>query len=140
DSLALAKDQYMQANLSAHIMNKGQLRTQFRFDMLSKNGAHSYSGTLGRMNASEFNRILFPLLNVEIASGNIRGIRFNVSGTDYRSRGDFRFDYDNLKISLKAEPRSEEHTSELQSRENLVCRLLLEKKKTTEGWVLRPDF
>src|SRR5690606_15082750 len=25
-------------------------------------------------------------------------------------------------------PRSEEHTSELQSRENLVCRLLLEKK------------
>ena len=26
-------------------------------------------------------------------------------------------------------PRSEEHTSELQSRTNLVCRLLLEKKK-----------
>src|SRR5690606_39812354 len=26
--------------------------------------------------------------------------------------------------------RSEEHTSELQSRENLVCRLLLEKEKT----------
>src|SRR5690606_41953336 len=31
-----------------------------------------------------------------------------------------------------AVPRSEEHTSELQSRENLVCRLLLEKKKTYE--------
>src|SRR5436309_8276848 len=28
-----------------------------------------------------------------------------------------------------ADIRSEEHTSELQSRENLVCRLLLEKKK-----------
>src|SRR5207302_11348957 len=28
--------------------------------------------------------------------------------------------------------RSEEHTSELQSRENLVCRLLLEKKKKGE--------
>src|SRR5690606_39504015 len=27
--------------------------------------------------------------------------------------------------------RSEEHTSELQSRDNLVCRLLLEKKKNT---------
>src|SRR5690606_42144985 len=27
--------------------------------------------------------------------------------------------------------RSEEHTSELQSRENLVCRLLLEKRKKT---------
>src|SRR3712207_8063119 len=29
--------------------------------------------------------------------------------------------------------RSEEHTSELQSRQYLVCRLLLEKKKTTNG-------
>src|SRR6266511_4260703 len=30
----------------------------------------------------------------------------------------------------RSAPRSEEHTSELQSRENLVCRLLLEKKKS----------
>src|SRR6478736_7361510 len=29
----------------------------------------------------------------------------------------------------RASPRSEEHTSELQSQSNLVCRLLLEKKK-----------
>src|SRR5690606_42047936 len=33
-----------------------------------------------------------------------------------------------ITISAAGE-RSEEHTSELQSRENLVCRLLLEKKK-----------
>src|SRR5256884_1014407 len=32
-------------------------------------------------------------------------------------------------------PRSEEHTSELQSRLHLVCRLLLEKKKTTHKTV-----
>src|SRR3712207_6865043 len=31
----------------------------------------------------------------------------------------------------REEARSEEHTSELQSRQYLVCRLLLEKKKTT---------
>src|SRR5207302_2623310 len=31
--------------------------------------------------------------------------------------------------SHRVRMRSEEHTSELQSRENLVCRLLLEKKK-----------
>src|SRR3712207_7521359 len=30
-------------------------------------------------------------------------------------------------------PRSEEHTSELQSRQYLVCRLLLEKKKESSG-------
>src|SRR3989475_7276971 len=32
--------------------------------------------------------------------------------------------------------RSEEHTSELQSQSNLVCRLLLEKKKQDEAGVL----
>src|SRR5690606_41316985 len=32
--------------------------------------------------------------------------------------------------AIPAPNRSEEHTSELQSRENLVCRLLLEKKNT----------
>src|SRR2546430_5341000 len=31
--------------------------------------------------------------------------------------------------NLREEARSEEHTSELQSQSNLVCRLLLEKKK-----------
>src|SRR5690349_22450323 len=34
-----------------------------------------------------------------------------------------------LKISEGCDHRSEEHTSELQSRRDLVCRLLLEKKK-----------
>src|SRR3712207_8349511 len=40
---------------------------------------------------------------------------------------------------LKFMPRSEEHTSELQSRQYLVCRLLLEKKNiTTKMTVLLP--
>src|SRR5688500_19460094 len=38
---------------------------------------------------------------------------------------DFRYAY------LSGETRSEEHTSELQSPCNLICRLLLEKKKNT---------
>ena len=36
---------------------------------------------------------------------------------------------DNYITILKMRARSEEHTSELQSRQYLVCRLLLEKKK-----------
>src|SRR5690606_41608898 len=35
---------------------------------------------------------------------------------------------EDLRPDLLLHPRSEEHTSELQSRENLVCRLLLVKK------------
>src|SRR3712207_8349654 len=38
---------------------------------------------------------------------------------------------DQAPLPFGAERRSEEHTSELQSRQYLVCRLLLEKKKKT---------
>src|SRR2546422_6182678 len=38
-----------------------------------------------------------------------------------------------LRSRLQAGERSEEHTSELQSRLHLVCRLLLEKKKKTKA-------
>src|SRR3712207_8101276 len=37
----------------------------------------------------------------------------------------------------EAADRSEEHTSELQSRQYLVCRLLLEKKKETPSFTAR---
>src|SRR5258708_23281781 len=43
--------------------------------------------------------------------------------------------------AIKERGRSEEHTSELQSPDHLVCRLLLEKKKTTHcgGWWPRSE-
>src|SRR5205085_8275393 len=39
---------------------------------------------------------------------------------------------DSTRDALHRLARSEEHTSELQSQSNLVCRLLLEKKKNTQ--------
>src|SRR5690349_24925066 len=48
----------------------------------------------------------------------------NISGPLGSRRGD---------IQAATIARSEEHTSELQSRRDLVCRLLLEKKKNTKG-------
>src|SRR3712207_7436912 len=41
-------------------------------------------------------------------------------------------------VGTLAEARSEEHTSELQSRQYLVCRLLLEKKKHNISHPLSP--
>src|SRR3712207_6995294 len=52
---------------------------------------------------------------------------FGSGGTSPRVSG-----FKEVPIPLLSEiPRSEEHTSELQSRQYLVCRLLLEKKKNT---------
>src|SRR5438270_9656522 len=40
-----------------------------------------------------------------------------------------KFEWYSWRLFTSLTPRSEEHTSELQSQSNLVCRLLLEKKK-----------
>src|SRR3712207_8305187 len=40
---------------------------------------------------------------------------------------------EHARISVRGDPRSEEHTSELQSRQYLVCRLLLEIKSNQGG-------
>src|SRR5207302_7658646 len=42
-----------------------------------------------------------------------------------------------MSVPVGKSNRSEEHTSELQSRENLVCRLLLEKKKQNMAAVFK---
>src|SRR2546430_8901632 len=46
-----------------------------------------------------------------------------------RLRSDARSSVTNARAAREDVLRSEEHTSELQSQSNLVCRLLLEKKK-----------
>src|SRR5690554_7723490 len=61
------------------------------------------------------------------------GFDYNVLRSEYRSLGyEFRTNHlCTVKSSSQIIPgyRSEEHTSQLQSRPHLVCRLLLEKKK-----------
>jgi len=108
DTTRLQKDKYMRADLRAKIMGTGALHAQFGFNMLSKQGFHTYKGMLGTMKATAFNRILRPLLNVEIASGNIHKVAFNMEGNDYKNWGEFRFDYDDLKINLLNKPEKGE--------------------------------
>src|SRR5436309_5316216 len=68
-----------------------------------------------------------PVLAGFIVAGEEQGVpQAQLSGT--------------IQNDILKEFRSEEHTSELQSRENLVCRLLLEKKKKEKIEQIRPRF
>src|SRR2546427_6877930 len=67
---------------------------------------------------------LFPyttLFRSQPARGALRGSRAAHARTRSRPGA--------ILLVSRLAPRSEEHTSELQSQSNLVCRLLLEKKK-----------
>src|SRR5690554_4062485 len=63
------------------------------------------------------------IAKIDAASGNVINVNYyDIVGSSFNSTG--------LKIAYTDTDRSQEHTSELQSRPHLVCRLLLEKKKT----------
>src|SRR2546429_5694422 len=59
------------------------------------------------------------------------------SGFTWGNYGGYAFDF--IKALQGKRKRSEEHTSELQSRLHLVCRLLLEKKKNPEVHAVRKN-
>lgn len=106
DTLSLLKNGHMEADLQGYAMGKGLLKAYFNFDMLSRNGRYSYKGSLGEMQAPAYNKILAPLLNIEINSGRIRRIKFDIHGDDINSAGTFHFDYDHLKLNILKDPDS----------------------------------
>src|SRR2546430_4270588 len=57
---------------------------------------------------------------------------------NFRHAAIIQLDLKNLGVGITF--RSEEHTSELQSQSNLVCRLLLEKKKNAPQEVPLPSY
>src|SRR5258708_17677387 len=65
---------------------------------------------------------------VQTARGDVRR---RISPLRHHVRGPLRADGDHRRSHRRVQKksRSEEHTSELQSPDHLVCRLLLEKKK-----------
>src|SRR2546430_5582369 len=67
---------------------------------------------------------------VDLLRNAIPGIDADTVRSVLRSWGPGKFDAELILDGKAFQPRSEEHTSELQSQSNLVCRLLLEKNKT----------
>src|SRR3712207_7560927 len=62
-------------------------------------------------------------------SGRARAAQLGTLKVGVLQFGTVNWELDVIKHHALDERRSEEHTSELQSRQYLVCRLLLEKKK-----------
>src|SRR3712207_7693989 len=77
-----------------------------------------------------FRRITFPIALRQALPGYGNEIILMVKATSLASVITM-MEVTGIAHKLISQTRSEEHTSELQSRQYLVCRLLLEKKKTS---------
>jgi hypothetical protein len=100
DSISLRGNHLMEANITAYVMNEGKLNAQFSFDLLDPKGAFTYKGGLSPMSGKSFNRILTPLLSVEVESARIKGLSFDMQGNDHRNWGTVNFDYDEMKVAV----------------------------------------
>src|SRR2546430_9744821 len=78
---------------------------------------------------------LFPYTTLFRSAQRGRARRGNAARHDVGTRVTVIEGADRNGVRLAYSDRSEEHTSELQSQSNLVCRLLLEKKKR-KIWLL----
>src|SRR5690606_41181538 len=83
--------------------------------------------TLFRSSGGEVSQCMLPTKPSDSLTGKT-GSKFDY-GSEQTSVADDEVHEQVGKAHAAILLRSEEHTSELQSRENLVCRLLLEKKK-----------
>ena len=120
--------------------------TSFQFPVFKNNDLYLVGLGVGKKNIknrietflNQNNPDLIQFINIGIAGGNpkstkiggsylLHKIKDETTGKTYYP--DILIKHNFEEISLVTVERSEEHTSELQSRTNLVCRLLLEKKK-----------
>src|SRR5690554_7491975 len=88
--------------------------------------------TLFRSEEPHFYRLIVnENLSVPLVLGQGQSVKVNIDATGTEVTGskdtDLLLEYETFRAA-SLERRSEEHTSELQSRPHLVCRLLLEKK------------
>src|SRR5690625_5704427 len=75
-------------------------------------------------------------LNAPVETGYTAALYAHAGNVSYRS-GDTLYWNEEGELENAEKYRSEEHTSELQSRGHLVCRLLLEKKKESNTVLIR---
>lgn len=95
-----SKNPFMLASLDSYMMGQGKLHVNFKFDLNAKNGAFSYNGELTNMKGSVLNKITKPLGLVQVKSGQVQKLNFDVVADETKARGKLSFAYDDLSIGL----------------------------------------
>jgi hypothetical protein len=95
-----AESPYLFAKMTTYMMGKGKLDVNFRFDLDAKDGAFSYSGTLGNLDGRVLNGITMPLGMVQVKRGTAKKLTFDVKANDQTAKGSVKFAYNDLSVAL----------------------------------------
>lgn len=97
---AKARNPVMRAVLESEMMGQGRLKVDFRFDLQSAKGAFAYRGELGHLDGRLLNRITKPLGMLQVKSGIIEKLRFDIHGDESQAKGNLDFAYNDLSVTL----------------------------------------
>lgn len=106
----IALNRHCIADLDGVFMKRGKLQARFDFILGDKSGAFAVSGQLKDMDGRELTPITRPLALVEIKSGYIQEVAFNMRGNEKGANGTVKLLYNNLKIRIL---KKDEETREL---------------------------
>src|SRR5690349_24379391 len=111
---------------------QNQMSKQIYADKHNANTAHYGNNKVGQRRENQQDRIAQGVKSGQLTAGETAKLEKQQKGINKQVASDRKANGGTLNASEKKqvnkEQRSEEHTSELQSRRDLVCRLLLEKK------------
>lgn len=103
DSLTVLKNNHATANLTAMVMKKSKIDIRIEFSLTDPKGAFHYSGAVGPMNLTDLNPVSKPLGLIEIESGQMQKVDFNLQANTKGVKGKVHFYYTNLKVKLLKE-------------------------------------
>jgi hypothetical protein len=94
-------------HFSSRLLNKIPLTAILQLYLNSSNGRFTVNGSMKGTDATIFNPLSKPMALVEINSGNIQSLDFNLIGDDHKAKGIIQLLYDDLKIKILKKEESD---------------------------------
>lgn len=103
DSLRLTKNNHAKADLTTYVLGAGKMNVKIDFNLTDAVSSFSYIGHVSPFNLKVLNPLSKSLGQVEIESGKVQSVDFNINANENGSKGTVSFKYSDLKIKLLEE-------------------------------------
>lgn len=90
----------MTVNFNSRFLSKVPLSATLQFYMKNKSGKFTVHGSMKTTDATIFNPLSKPMALVEINSGTIQSLDFNLICDDYKAKGIIQLLYNDLKVKI----------------------------------------
>lgn len=97
---ALKTNNICKAFITSRFMGAGKFDLSFTFNLSDADYKYNYKGTLGPMDMRAANPAVMPLGMVQITSGAVKSLNFNISSTQKTSVGQVILLYNDLKVNV----------------------------------------